>query len=75
MTWRPMSDMPPEYRDGREVLTYNPGNPEAVWPSHRRDRVIVNCWRKGVWWRSSSENPPTHWQPLPAPPGDAEGRG
>lgn len=70
--WQPIETAP---KDGREVILF--------WPYITQEGyVTAGHWQKtfapGVddYWYSSSVNsgatPPTHWQPLPPPPGEEE---
>lgn len=65
--WLPIESAP---RDGTEVLL-------ALWDGNnpRNGRVLsVGHWHEGMWHNDCPRDkttelyPPTHWQPLPAPP-------
>ena len=73
--WLPIESAP---RDGTRVLVYRPGYDVAVvrWDSDRYAKRPRPLWEDDraylgrTWCR---ETPPTHWQPLPAPPRDGDG--
>ncbi len=79
--WRPIADAP---RDGTGFLAYGVhGDPvsenaaHGVQPGdHWWGIILWDIWR-GLGWRFSKDGTamwgaPTHWQPLPSPPGDPE---
>ena len=67
LPWQPISTAP---RDGTKILTFSPANKRAVWEKNREDRMVVNWAVNGVWWKSSSEAPPTYWILLTPPTGE-----
>jgi Protein of unknown function (DUF551) len=64
--WKDIATAP---KDGRSILTFAP------MTGNGHDGIQVNYWVDksehpwgDKWWRSSTLNPPTHWQPMPEPP-------
>ena len=75
--WQPIETAP---KDGSYFLA---GNAGGAWVAHW-NQVAVSGYRFDQPWRSCMLNhyhmpvdvrylPPTHWMPLPAPPGAPEG--
>ncbi len=61
MTWKTIDSAP---RDGRRVLTYSPAAQDYGYASIGTNYMLDGVWRK----TNNKLWPPTHWQPLPAPP-------
>jgi hypothetical protein len=60
--WRDIDTAP---KDGRQVLLW--------WPYWSHTRPLVGHWQVNGGWQAvdaleGDSEPPTHWQPLPAPP-------
>jgi hypothetical protein len=66
MEWQPIETAPYE----TPVLTYWPGsqrlNPVILINTRNSGR---NLGKRDGWWHSLPDQEPTHWQPLPPPPG------
>ena len=60
--WRDISTAP---RDGTRILVWR-----AHEPGKEHLQVGVDKWKGGCWYRSRTMMQPTHWQPLPPPPGE-----
>ncbi len=60
--WQPIETAP---RDGTAVLTWT-----------RIDGIVIACCFGGMWMGEGlfAQFLPTHWQPLPAPPSEGEGK-
>ena len=56
--WQPIETAP---RDGTVILVYR--HIDGLYGGVDKDE-----WKNGSWWRSSCENQPTHWRPLPRAP-------
>ncbi len=65
-TWRPIADMPDEYKDGREILLRGEGACIVAEYAKNRGRIRGYCWVcDGIW---HHRDWPTHWMPLPEDP-------
>ena len=60
--WQPIKSAP---RDGTRIIVYRPGK-------HNYPKVAVDFCHAPIncWWHSPSDGQPTHWMPLPEPPGE-----
>ena len=67
--WRPIAGAP---RDGREVLVFVDGHVAvATWTEGRRQAVVAGqSIPEGA--GGLSIGAPTHWRPVPPPPGSTE---
>ena len=65
-TWRPIADMPDEYKDGRDLLLRGEGACIVAAYAKNRGRIRGYCWVcDGIW---HHRDWPTHWMPLPEDP-------
>ena len=64
--WRAMDGAP---RDGTYVLVWRPDEGDG----HHEAHVGIDCYLDSSWYRSRRNQQPTHWQPLPSPPGENDG--
>ena len=63
-TWQPVTDTSPPW-DGTPVLVWREG--DGIWISGRKHSRYPGVGYN--WYLGSHRFPPTHWQPLPEPPG------
>lgn len=70
MSWQKIETAP---KDGTKVLVFQKGNPNALWDAHKKDKIKIDSFKNGNFYKKSTEVEYTHWQYLPEPP--AEGGG
>ena len=64
--WRTMDSAP---RDGIYVLVWRPDEGDGYHEAH----IWIDCYLDSSWYHSRRYQQPTHWQPLPSPPGENDG--
>ncbi len=60
--WQPIETAP---KDGTHILVWRPDEGDRKHKAH----AGICYWRKNCWYTSRRYQQPTHWKPLPAPPG------
>ena len=66
--WRPISTAP---KDGTHIIAYRPSVPphiEGMYWAAYEEGDIPGAWHWSCDGESPTNNPPTHWMPLPPPP-------
>jgi hypothetical protein len=67
MKWQPIASAP---RDKTMIIVYRPRASGRHIPLVGEDYFDPDYFG-GRWMKSNDDSVPTHWQPLPAPPGGA----
>ena len=62
--WQPIATAP---RDGTDIIVYRP----TCKPNVYIPQVGTDYFNKSGWQNSTDADQPTHWMPLPDPPGAA----
>ena len=64
--WRTMDSAP---MDGTYIMVWRPNEGDGRHEAH----VGIDCYLYSSWYHSRRYQQPTHWQPLPSPPGENDG--